>query len=68
MIHGSLHDNSLFQVKKPADTQHVGITARNMPQSSQDAAEKLGVNLATRLLSKGAMEIPTTARLLNEAR
>ena len=39
-----------------------------MPQSSQDAAEKLGVNLATRLLSKGAMEIPTTARLLNEAR
>ncbi|XP_062340905.1 hydroxymethylbilane synthase a [Osmerus eperlanus] len=56
------------QVEEPADTQHVGVTARNMPQSSLDAAEKLGVDLATFLLSKGAMDILTTARQLNDAR
>ena len=68
MTPGSLCNTSLSQVEEPADTQHVGVTARNMPQSSQDAAEKLGVDLATLLLSKGAMEILTTARQLNDAR
>uniref|UniRef100_A0A3P8ZR20 hydroxymethylbilane synthase n=1 Tax=Esox lucius TaxID=8010 RepID=A0A3P8ZR20_ESOLU len=48
--------------------QHVGVTALNVPQFSQVAAEKLGVALADLLLSQGAMEILTTARKLNDAR
>uniref|UniRef100_A0A8C7KKH1 Porphobilinogen deaminase n=1 Tax=Oncorhynchus kisutch TaxID=8019 RepID=A0A8C7KKH1_ONCKI len=51
-----------------ADIQHVGVTAHNVPQCAQVAAEKLGVDLADLLLSKGAMEILTTARKLNDAR
>ncbi|KAJ7996181.1 hypothetical protein DPEC_G00234390 [Dallia pectoralis] len=48
--------------------QHVGVTAQNVPQCAQAAAEKLGVDLADLLLSQGAMEILTTARKLNDAR
>uniref|UniRef100_A0A4W5PW20 Porphobilinogen deaminase n=1 Tax=Hucho hucho TaxID=62062 RepID=A0A4W5PW20_9TELE len=54
--------------KESADIQHVGVTAHNVPQCAQVAAEKLGVDLADLLLSKGAMEILTTARKLNDAR
>ncbi|MBN3315897.1 HEM3 deaminase, partial [Atractosteus spatula] len=48
--------------------QRVGITARNMPHLAQEAAEKLGVDLAKLLLSKGAKEILTVARQLNDAK
>uniref|UniRef100_A0AAY5KLF3 hydroxymethylbilane synthase n=1 Tax=Esox lucius TaxID=8010 RepID=A0AAY5KLF3_ESOLU len=54
--------------QESADFQHVGVTALNVPQFSQVAAEKLGVALADLLLSQGAMEILTTARKLNDAR
>uniref|UniRef100_A0A6Q2ZCY9 hydroxymethylbilane synthase n=1 Tax=Esox lucius TaxID=8010 RepID=A0A6Q2ZCY9_ESOLU len=54
--------------EESADFQHVGVTALNVPQFSQVAAEKLGVALADLLLSQGAMEILTTARKLNDAR
>ncbi|XP_030648253.1 hydroxymethylbilane synthase a isoform X1 [Chanos chanos] len=50
------------------DGVHVGVTANNIPASSKAAAEKLGVDLATLLLSKGAKDILTTARQLNDAR
>uniref|UniRef100_A0A4W5Q3S6 Porphobilinogen deaminase n=1 Tax=Hucho hucho TaxID=62062 RepID=A0A4W5Q3S6_9TELE len=56
------------KVEESADIQHVGVTAHNVPQCAQVAAEKLGVDLADLLLSKGAMEILTTARKLNDAR
>ncbi|XP_014069131.1 porphobilinogen deaminase isoform X3 [Salmo salar] len=48
--------------------QRVGVTANNMPGPAQDAAEKLGLDLANLLLSKGAKEILTVARQLNDAR
>uniref|UniRef100_A0A6Q2Y2T4 hydroxymethylbilane synthase n=1 Tax=Esox lucius TaxID=8010 RepID=A0A6Q2Y2T4_ESOLU len=57
-----------MEAKESADFQHVGVTALNVPQFSQVAAEKLGVALADLLLSQGAMEILTTARKLNDAR
>ncbi|KAJ8368240.1 hypothetical protein SKAU_G00082680 [Synaphobranchus kaupii] len=47
--------------------QRVGVTASNVSQAAQDAAEKLGVELAKLLLSKGAREILTVARQLNDA-
>ncbi|XP_033851979.2 porphobilinogen deaminase-like isoform X1 [Acipenser ruthenus] len=50
------------------DPQHVGITARNVSSRDQASAEKLGVDLACLLLSKGAREILTVARQLNDAR
>ncbi|MBN3275283.1 HEM3 deaminase, partial [Polyodon spathula] len=50
------------------DPQHVGITARNVCSRDQASAEKLGVDLACLLLSKGAREILTVARQLNDAR
>ncbi|XP_055798930.1 hydroxymethylbilane synthase a isoform X2 [Salvelinus fontinalis] len=56
------------KLESAADIQHVGVTAHNVPQCAQVAAEKLGVDLANLLLSKGAMEILTTARKLNDAR
>lgn len=59
---------SSSQLESVADIQHVGVTAHNVPQCAQVAAEKLGVDLADLLLSKGAMEILTTARKLNDAR
>ncbi|XP_062328308.1 hydroxymethylbilane synthase, b isoform X1 [Osmerus eperlanus] len=47
--------------------QHVGVTATKISASAQDAAEKLGLDLANLLLSKGAKEILTVARQLNDA-
>ncbi|CDQ75157.1 unnamed protein product [Oncorhynchus mykiss] len=47
--------------------QRVGVTANNMPGPAQDASEKLGLDLANLLLSKGAKEILTVARELNDA-
>ncbi|KAJ6653197.1 hypothetical protein lerEdw1_010070 [Lerista edwardsae] len=49
------------------DGQYVGITARTIPRSAQEAASKLGVRVAELLLSKGAKHILTVARQLNEA-
>lgn len=46
----------------------VGITANKIPGEGQDKAERLGVDLAKLLLSKGAKEILTVARQLNDAR
>ncbi|XP_072557098.1 porphobilinogen deaminase isoform X2 [Paramormyrops kingsleyae] len=57
------------QVERGVDNeaQRVGVTASNLPGSPQDAAERLGVDLAQLLLNKGAKEILTVARQLNEA-
>uniref|UniRef100_A0A6Q2XI42 Porphobilinogen deaminase n=1 Tax=Esox lucius TaxID=8010 RepID=A0A6Q2XI42_ESOLU len=49
-------------------SQRVGVTANNVPGPAQDAAEKLGLDMANLLLSKGAKEILTVARQLNDAR
>uniref|UniRef100_A0A3B5QRX7 Porphobilinogen deaminase n=1 Tax=Xiphophorus maculatus TaxID=8083 RepID=A0A3B5QRX7_XIPMA len=46
--------------------QRVGVTAIKVPAEAQDAAERLGVKLADLLLSKGAKEILTVARQLND--
>uniref|UniRef100_A0A3B3Z4F6 hydroxymethylbilane synthase n=1 Tax=Poecilia mexicana TaxID=48701 RepID=A0A3B3Z4F6_9TELE len=48
--------------------QRVGVTAMKVPAEAQDAAERLGIKLADLLLSKGAKEILTVARQLNDAR
>lgn len=48
--------------------QRVGVTASKIPGEAQDGAEQLGVDLANLLLSKGAKEILTVARQLNDAR
>lgn len=48
--------------------QRVGVTALKVSGAAQDAAEKLGVNLANLLLSKGAKEILIVARQLNDSR
>ncbi|XP_018428198.1 PREDICTED: porphobilinogen deaminase [Nanorana parkeri] len=50
------------------NAQHVGITALGIPHKAQEAAEYLGADLADLLLSKGAKEILTVARQLNDAR
>ncbi|XP_076867953.1 hydroxymethylbilane synthase a isoform X3 [Brachyhypopomus gauderio] len=49
------------------DRAHVGVTAPKIPLLALDAAEKLGVDLANLLLTKGAKDILTTARQLNDA-
>ncbi|KAL7838168.1 hypothetical protein AOLI_G00265720 [Acnodon oligacanthus] len=57
--------------KVPESTEeriHVGITANKISLTALDAAERLGVVLAKVLLSKGAKDILTTARQLNDAR
>lgn len=46
----------------------MGITALKVSEEDQDAAVKLGVDLGILLLSKGAKEILTVARQLNDAR
>uniref|UniRef100_A0A3B5L5L5 hydroxymethylbilane synthase n=1 Tax=Xiphophorus couchianus TaxID=32473 RepID=A0A3B5L5L5_9TELE len=51
-----------------SQVQRVGVTAIKVPAEAQDAAERLGVKLADLLLSKGAKEILTVARQLNDAR
>ncbi|XP_068173104.1 porphobilinogen deaminase-like isoform X2 [Antennarius striatus] len=48
--------------------QRVGVTANNISGESQDKAERLGLDLADLLLSKGAKEILTVARQTNDAR
>ncbi|XP_058490225.1 porphobilinogen deaminase-like isoform X1 [Solea solea] len=48
--------------------QRVGVTATKLSGEAQDRAERLGVDLANLLLSKGAKEILTVARQLNDAR
>ncbi|KAF0030286.1 hypothetical protein F2P81_017017 [Scophthalmus maximus] len=48
--------------------QRVGVTASKISGEAQDRAERLGVDLANLLLSKGAKEILTVARQLNDAR
>ncbi|XP_062242781.1 porphobilinogen deaminase-like isoform X1 [Platichthys flesus] len=48
--------------------QRVGVTATKISGEAQDRAERLGLNLANLLLSKGAKEILTVARQLNDAR
>ncbi|XP_019717179.1 porphobilinogen deaminase isoform X2 [Hippocampus comes] len=48
--------------------QRVGVTVIKICGGSQDNAERLGVDLANLLLSKGAKEILTVARQLNDAR
>ncbi|XP_064424846.1 hydroxymethylbilane synthase a [Latimeria chalumnae] len=50
------------------DIQHVGVTAKNIPFDALRAAENLGVGLAELLLSKGARQILTVARQMNDAR
>lgn len=60
---------NFYQLAQSADDcAHVAVTACNIPESSLIAAEKLGVDLAALLLSKGAKDILTTARQLNDAR
>ncbi|XP_035411537.1 porphobilinogen deaminase isoform X2 [Cygnus atratus] len=49
------------------DVQHVGITAKNVAGQAQEAAENLGVELASLLLCKGAKHILSVARQLNDA-
>uniref|UniRef100_A0A8C4DXF7 hydroxymethylbilane synthase n=1 Tax=Dicentrarchus labrax TaxID=13489 RepID=A0A8C4DXF7_DICLA len=48
--------------------QRVGVTASKISGEAQDRAERLGLDLANLLLSKGAKEILTVARQLNDAR
>uniref|UniRef100_A0A673ZNU0 hydroxymethylbilane synthase n=1 Tax=Salmo trutta TaxID=8032 RepID=A0A673ZNU0_SALTR len=59
---------SIVEEQVDERVQRVGVTANNMPGPAQDAAEKLGLDLANLLLSKGAKEILTVARQLNDAR
>lgn len=54
--------------KVDEQVQRVGVTAMNIPEDVQDRAEQLGVGLADLLLSKGAKDILTVARQLNDAR
>ncbi|XDV32333.1 hypothetical protein PO909_003184, partial [Leuciscus waleckii] len=56
------------QEKVDEKVQRVGITALKVSGAAQDAAVKLGVDLGNLLLSKGAKEILTVARQLNDAR
>lgn len=48
--------------------QRVGVTASKISGEAQSRAERLGIDLANLLLSKGAKEILTVARQLNDAR
>ncbi|OCT56793.1 hypothetical protein XELAEV_18004422mg [Xenopus laevis] len=50
------------------DVQHVGITALGVSQQALESAQCLGTGLADLLLSKGAKEILTVARQLNDSR
>ncbi|XP_029964819.1 porphobilinogen deaminase-like isoform X1 [Salarias fasciatus] len=54
--------------KVDEQVQRVGVTAAKIPGDAQDRAEKLGADLADLLLGKGAKEILTVARQLNDAR
>ncbi len=50
------------------ESAYVGVTANNVSSSALEAAEKLGLDLANALINKGAKDILTTARKLNDAR
>lgn len=56
------------QEKVDEQVQRVGVTASKISDEDQDKAERLGIDLANLLLSKGAKEILTVARQLNDAR
>ncbi|KAJ8397182.1 hypothetical protein AAFF_G00440160 [Aldrovandia affinis] len=60
--------NEVEEERVDEAVQRVGVTATNVSRVAQDAAEKLGVDLAKLLISKGAREILTIARQLNDAR
>ncbi len=58
-----------YQVSESAqESAYVGVTANNVSSSALEAAEKLGLDLANALINKGAKDILTTARKLNDAR
>uniref|UniRef100_A0A3Q2XZW3 hydroxymethylbilane synthase n=1 Tax=Hippocampus comes TaxID=109280 RepID=A0A3Q2XZW3_HIPCM len=59
---------SIGQEEVDEQVQRVGVTVIKICGGSQDNAERLGVDLANLLLSKGAKEILTVARQLNDAR
>ncbi|XP_051522050.1 porphobilinogen deaminase-like isoform X1 [Myxocyprinus asiaticus] len=62
-------DNQIEEQEMVDEKAHrVGITALKLSGEVQDAALKLGVDLGNLLLSKGAKEILTIARQLNDAR
>lgn len=61
-----MHDQSQDNVDERV--QRVGVTANKISGEAQDNAERLGIDLANLLLSKGAKEILTVARQLNDAR
>ncbi|XP_078023463.1 porphobilinogen deaminase-like isoform X2 [Epinephelus lanceolatus] len=58
-------DKSVEEVDE--QVQRVGVTASKISGEALDGAERLGVDLANLLLSKGAKEILTVARQLNDA-
>ncbi|XP_057207040.1 hydroxymethylbilane synthase, b [Triplophysa rosa] len=66
----SINSNNQIEEQEKVDekVQRVGITALKVSGEDQDAAVKLGVDLGILLLSKGAKEILTVARQLNDAR
>ncbi|XP_065137234.1 hydroxymethylbilane synthase, b isoform X1 [Paramisgurnus dabryanus] len=65
----SINSNQIEEQEKVDEkVQRVGITALKVSGEDQDAAVKLGVDLGILLLSKGAKEILTVARQLNDAR
>uniref|UniRef100_A0A8C1AF46 hydroxymethylbilane synthase n=1 Tax=Cyprinus carpio carpio TaxID=630221 RepID=A0A8C1AF46_CYPCA len=57
-----------MQTVSAQECVHVGVTANSVSSSALEAAEKLGMDLANALLNKGAKDILTTARKLNDAR
>ncbi|CAN9510971.1 unnamed protein product [Ophioblennius macclurei] len=64
----SIAGESEAQQKVDEQVQRVGVTAAKVPGDAQDRAERLGTDLADLLLTKGAKEILTVARQLNDAR
>lgn len=64
----SVADSEQDQEQADEFVQRVGITATKMSGQIKNRAEQLGVDLANLLLSKGAKEILTVARQLNDAR
>ncbi|KAA0701986.1 Porphobilinogen deaminase [Triplophysa tibetana] len=66
----SINSNNQIEEQEKVDekVQRVGITSLKVSGEDQDAAVKLGVDLGILLLSKGAKEILTIARQLNDAR
>uniref|UniRef100_A0A673C3G9 hydroxymethylbilane synthase n=1 Tax=Sphaeramia orbicularis TaxID=375764 RepID=A0A673C3G9_9TELE len=64
----SLKDTMQTSIAEVDDrVQRVGVTARKVSGEAQDRAERLGIDLANLLLSKGAKDILTVARQLNDA-